>query len=107
MNAPVHAAHLTTHLSGELLLSGWQHTDTLQLDLYGSLPTEDDGYIVESITVHGHHVDITELFTASQLEHMGKHLDFKDDTNPTLRRVAEHAKFQAVQGPWEKNRGAY
>ena len=102
MNASTKAAYLAPAVTGVLLFSGWFHTDTLQLDLYGSLPTEDDGYTVESVTVHGHTVDIVELFTASQIRNMGEYLDFKDDTNPTLRRHAADKRHDAIQGPFEK-----
>lgn len=92
-------------VTGELLHAGWQHTDTLQLDLYGSKPTGDDGYQVESVTVHGHHVDICELFTGRQLELMGEYLDFKDDTNPNLRAVADRKRSEAMRPPYDRNRG--
>lgn len=107
MNAPVSPSYFHKAVTGELLHSGWQHTDHLQLDLYGLKPTEDDGYEVTGVTVHGHHIDISELFTARQLEKMGEWLDFRDDTNPTLRRVAVDAKHDAMRGPWESGRGMY
>lgn len=105
MNAPTYSSNLTSKLPGVLLLAGWQQTDNLQLDLYGSRPTADDGFIVESITTHGGNVDISELFTGTQLEKMGEYLDFQNDMRPVGRRIAERAKHDAMQGPWEKNRG--
>lgn len=103
MNARTTPAHLAPAVTGVLLFSGWFQTDTLQLDLYGSLPDEDEeNYTVESVTVHGHTVDIVELFTGTQLRAMGAYLAFKDDTNPTLRRHADDKRYEAQQGPWEK-----
>lgn len=107
MNALTSPSYFHAEVKGELLYSGWQHTDHLQLDLYGTKPTDDDGYVVETVTVHGHDVPITELFTGSQLVDMAEWLQFKDDTNPTLRRHAVDKKHAATQGPWEKNRGMY
>lgn len=91
-----------------LICSGWQHTDTLRLDLYGSLPDEDEeNYTVEHVYVAGttertEENDLVELFTGTQLRAMGACLAFKDDTNPTLRRHAADCKHTAMQGPWEK-----
>ncbi|RSZ60014.1 hypothetical protein HF313_14975 [Massilia atriviolacea] len=105
MNAPIYSSNLTSQLPGVLLLAGWQQTDTLQLDLYGSRPTADDGHIVEAITAHGCTANIIELFTGTQLEKMGEYLDFEHDMCPVGKSIAARAKHEAMQGPWEKNRG--
>lgn len=99
MNAPANQAYFQPKVQGELLFSGFQLTDTLMVDLYGSLPTEDDGYIVEGVALAGQQIDIAVLLRAEQLDDMGQWLDFKDDTNPTLRRVAEQKKH-AVMRPY-------
>jgi len=108
MNTPNKQAYFAPPLSGQLIGKAYQHTDTLFLDLYGALPDEDDEhYTVESVTLVGGTVDIVELFTRSQLDNMGKYLTFKDDTNPTMRSFAADCKHEAMQGPFEKRRGAY
>jgi hypothetical protein len=99
--APQHfASPFGEPVTGTLLCSDWQHTDTLQLCLYGELPTEDDGYTVTGVTVPGSLVNIIDLFTGRQMEKMGEWLDFKDDTDSTLRRVAANAKYEAMRGPY-------
>lgn len=106
MNAFTAPANLTD--TCELIGRSFQHTDTLFLDLYGSLPDEDEEhYIVEHVYVAGTTVrteanDLVELFTGKQLRAMGEYLTFKDDTNPTLRRHAADKKYEAVQGPFER-----
>lgn len=83
--------------TGELLFSGFQLTDTLQVDLYGELPDGDGGFVVESVTVAGHNVDISGIISGHQLEKMGEWLDFKDDMRPVGKSIAASAKHEAVR----------
>lgn len=107
MNARTFPSCIGNPVTGELLFAGWQHTDTLQLDLYGSKPTADDGFQVESVTVAGGMVDICELFTGTQLEKMGEWLDYQHQMGDLPQRIAASAKRAATQGPWERSSSAY
>ncbi len=104
---------LSAAVTDELLFSGFQMTDTLVLDLYGSLPDllaeteEDGGYIVSGVTVSGSKVDICELFTGAQLDAMSVWLDYKDSANDTHRRIAERNRLEATRPPYSRNRGLY
>ena len=101
MNAPIKHSHFASPFGeapkGVLLYSGFQMTDTLQVDLYGDLPDQDDGYTVQSVTVRGHCIDISGLISGHALEKMGEWLDFKDDTNPNRRAWAMNAKHEAMR----------
>ena len=112
MNAFTPTESLSAAVVDEKLFTGFQLTDTLVIDLYGSLPDlsahpddEQGGYIVSGVTVSGHMADISELFTGSQLDAMGKWLDYKDSPSATLRSVAETKKYEAMRPPYERNRG--
>jgi hypothetical protein len=100
MNARTAPHIFSAPVTGTLLYAGFQQTDTLQLDLYGEEPDEEGGYTVTGVTVSGHNVDISELFSADQLNDMSEWLQFKDDTNPTLRDHAMGAKHRAMRGPY-------
>lgn len=97
--APRHLLPAAALVQGALLFSGFELTETLLVDLYGSRPTAEDGHIVEGVTLTGDKRDITELISRSQLGDMGQWLDFKDDTNPTLRSYAATKKHTAMRGP--------
>lgn len=97
--APPHLLSAAVLVQGVLLHSGFQLTDTIMVDLYGSLPDEGDGHIVEGVTLMGDKRDIGELLSKAQLDEMGQWLDFKDDTRPALRAHAERAKHTAMRGP--------
>lgn len=103
MNAPAKQSHFINTAGeaprGELLYSGFQMTDTLQVDLYGERPDQDDGYTVNSVTVAGHNVDISELISGRSLEKMGEWLDFKDDVRGMGREIAARAKHEAMRLP--------
>lgn len=94
-----HLLPVAALVQGALLFSGFQLTDVLLVDLYGSRPTADDGHIVEGVTLTGDKRDIGELLSKAQLDDMGQWLDFKDDTNPTLRSYAATKKHTAMRGP--------
>lgn len=85
-----------------------QFTDTLVLDLYGSLPEGDPedggGYIVSGVSVSGCAADISELFTKTQLDSFATWLDYKDSSSDALRRVADRALTEATRPPFERNR---
>lgn len=104
MNAAAKPSHFASPfgepVTGTLLCSDWQHTDTLQLCLYGELPTEDDGYTVTGVTVPGSFINIIDLFTGTQLEKMGEWLDHKDVMGEQPQRIAMHAKHEAMRGPY-------
>ena len=88
-----------TEVTGSLLYTGYQLTDTLQVDLYGSESDADDELEVTGVTLTGHKTDITELFSGHQLHAMGQWVQFKDDTNPTLRAVADRARYDIARLP--------
>ena len=88
-----------TEVTGELLYTGYQLTDTLQVDLYGAEADADNELEVIGVTVTGSKTDITELFSGHQLHAMGQWIQFKDDTNPTLRAHADRAKHNACRLP--------
>ena len=112
MNAFTPTESLSAAVVDEKLFTGFQLTDTLVIDLYGSLPDlsadpddEDGGYIVAGVTVSGHMADISELFTGAQLDAMGVWLDYKDSPNASHRRIAEVNRIQATRPPYDRNRG--
>ena len=102
MNAPAKPSHFASPfgepVTGELLCRDFQMTDTLQIVLWGELPDFDDGYTVTGISLPSdpNRTNIVDMFSGRQLEKMGEWLDFKDDVNPTLRRVAMNAKHEAM-----------
>lgn len=101
MNAPAKHSHFASPFGaapqGELLFSGFQITDTLQVDLYGDRCGFDGGFCVESVTVTGHNVDISELISGRQLEKMGEWLDHKDRMDGLGKGIAASAKHEAVR----------
>jgi hypothetical protein len=73
-----------TEVTGDLLYTGYQLTDTLQIDLYGDETGGEDGEIeVYGVALTGdvNRTDITELFSASKLADFGTWIQFKDDTS--------------------------
>lgn len=101
MNAPAKQSHFASSFgaapTGELLFAGFQMTDTLQVDLYGERPTSDEGHVVQSVTVAGHNVDISELLSARQLGKMDEWLDHKDAMGELSQRIAANAKHEAMR----------
>lgn len=82
-----------TEVTGDLLYTGFQLTDTLQVDLYGSETSGEDGGIeVFGVALTGdvNHTNITELFSASKLADFGTWIQFKDDTSKefTVRQAS-------------------
>lgn len=98
MNARTGPQYLQPSVSGESLYSHYQHSDVLQLDLYGY--RDEGGHHVESVALSGTTIEIAELFSGKQLENMGLWLDFKDDVRPTLREYANRVKHDAMRGPY-------
>lgn len=88
-----------TEVTGDLLYTGYQLTDTLQIDLYGDEANEDSDIDVTGVTLTGSKTDITELFSAHQLYSMGKWVQFKDDTRPAMRAAALQARNDAARLP--------
>lgn len=86
-------------VTGDLLYTGYQLTDTLQVDLYGYEATEDSDIDVTGVTLTGSKTDITELFSAHQLYSMGKWVQFKDDTRPSMKQAALQARHDAARLP--------
>jgi len=85
-------------VSGELLYKNYQHTDALQLDLYGYI--DGDGMnVVESVCSSGTNVEIAELFSGEALEYMGKWLDHKDIMTPANQELANRYKYRASRLP--------
>lgn len=71
-------------VTGNLLYTGYQLTDTLQIDLYGDETGGEDGGIEVfgvALTGDANRTDITELFSASKLADFGTWIQFKDDTS--------------------------
>lgn len=86
-------------VTGDLLYTGYQLTDTLQVDLYGDEANEDSDIDVTGVTLTGSKTDITELFSAHQLYSLGRWVQFKDDTNPSKRDLANQARNEAARLP--------
>jgi len=82
-------------VSGALIHSGYAHTDSLFLDFYGEHDADEGRWYVEAVTVCGSPVDLTELFSAKQLDNMGLWLTFKDDTNESTRDSASRHRNAA------------
>lgn len=82
-------------ITGQLIHSGYAHTDSLYLDLYGAHDDEERRWYVEGVTACGSQVDLTELFSAKQLDNLGLWLSFKDDTNPGTRDYANTKRYEA------------
>ncbi len=70
-----------TEVTGALLYTGYQLTDTLQIDLYGNEADEENEIEVTDVTLTGNKTDITEFFSASKLADFGTWIQFKDDTS--------------------------
>lgn len=66
-------------VTGTLLYAGYAYAEGLMLDLYGSV--DDDGYHVESIAVADTTVEIAQLFSSRQTEHVGMWLALKDGSH--------------------------
>ncbi len=86
-------------VTGGKLYTGYQLTDTLQVDLYGDEANEDSDIDVTGVTLTGSTTDITVLFSAHQLYSMGKWVQFKDDTRPAMREAAVRAQYDAARLP--------
>lgn len=86
-------------VTGDLLYTGYDLTDTLQIDLYGYEANEDSDIDVTGVTLTGSKTDITELFSAHQLYSMGCWVQFKDDTRPAMKALAERAQHDAARLP--------
>ncbi len=90
-----------TEVTGELLYTGYDLTDTLQVDLYGCEADEDGDIEVVGVALTGdvNRTDITELFSGHQLMAMGKWIQFKDDTRPAMREAADRARYDIARLP--------
>lgn len=88
-----------TEVTGALLYTGYDLTDTLQIDLYGHEADEDDDIEVTGVTLTGSKTDITDLFSGHQLMAMGKWIQFKDDTRPAMREAADRARYDIARLP--------
>jgi hypothetical protein len=96
MNARTSPAQLQAPVRGALLYKSFSITDTLQVDLYGSVDSED-GNLVEGVAVSGTLVDISALISGDQLAAMGEWLDLKD--NPDNSFSASRALSKAMRCP--------
>jgi hypothetical protein len=77
MNAPTIKRHLLPQSAkaiGDLLYSGYQFSDCLYLDLYGSR-SDTGGYCVETASVCGTMTSLHDLLTADELNKMSDWLD--------------------------------
>lgn len=91
-------AYTQPTVNGDLLYKNYQHTDVLQIDLYGYIDS-DGCNIVESVCVSGTNIEIAELFSGDALEYMGKWLDHKDKMDPTNQEWANRYKQRASRLP--------